>query len=139
MQSLGLTCQVLGSDFTKHIGYGQRTVLHFSLGGLADVDTQTDNLIIIHHLPAHGLDGRALLGRFQVGIEQEHIAAGLQLTAVVIYQPAIIAQRIEATEVPRHTDSRYIVCGEIIFQHIQSRISVSSLHEQPEAGTEARL
>ena len=29
--------------------------------------------------------------------------------------------------------------GEIIFQHVQSRISVSSLHEQPEAGTEARL
>ena len=57
----------------------------------------------------------------------------------VIYQPAIIAQRVEATEVPRHTDSRYIVCGEIIFQHVQSRISVSSLHEQPEAGTEARL
>ena len=85
MQCLGLSCHTFIGNLPQHIGHGHCPVLHLGLGCTADIPTQTDNLVIIRHLAAHGYNARILLRSLQANVEKEHIPAGLYLLAGIVY------------------------------------------------------
>lgn len=62
-------------NLPQHIGHGHCPVLHLGLGCTADIPAQTDNLVIIRHLAAHGYNARILLRSLQANVEKEHIPA----------------------------------------------------------------
>ena len=66
-------------------------------------------------------------------LNRNTFSACFYLPAAVVY-PAAVVQGIEAAEIPRHAYTCHIVCTEFIFQHIQPRIAVGTLHKKPETG-----
>ena len=132
MQCLSLSCHTFVGNLPQHIGHGHCPVLHLGLGCTADIPTQTDNLVIIHHLAAHGYNARILLRSLQANVEKEHIPAGLYLLAGIVYPAAVVLQRIQTAEIPGHAHPRHVIGVEFIFQHSQPRIAVCPLDKKAE-------
>ena len=78
--------------------------------------------------PVSMLSCLILLRHFQTRIKKKHITVIIQLPTFVLNHLPVILQCIQTPEIPRESDTGYIIRRELILQHIQSRIPISTLH-----------